>query len=146
MQKRNFDATQFNVFHPGGKLGAQMLRVKDLMHGKEKIPAVSPEMSMQESLLKMTSKGFGYAVVIKKNKLIGVISDGDLRRHINKLFEKNAGQIATKNPITISEDIFASEAIKIMNDNKIGVLVITNENNEPVGITHIQDLLKAGVI
>ena len=146
MHKRNFDVNQFKVFHPGGKLGIQMLKIKDLMHGKNKIPTVTPEMTMQEALLKMTSKGFGYAVVVKENKVKGVISDGDLRRNINQLFDKKAGQIATKNPITVKEDIFVAEAIKIMNDNKIGVLVITNNKNEPVGITHIQDLLKAGAV
>ena len=146
MHKRNFDVNQFKVFHPGGKLGTQMLKIKDLMHGKNKIPTVTPEMTMQEALLKMTSKGFGYAVVVKENKVKGVISDGDLRRNINQLFDKKAGQIATKNPITVKEDIFVAEAIKIMNDNKIGVLVITNNKNEPIGITHIQDLLKAGAV
>jgi len=146
MHKRNFDVNQFKVFHPGGKLGTQMLKIKDLMHGKNKIPTVTPQMTMQEALLKMTSKGFGYAVVVKENKVKGVISDGDLRRNINQLFDKKAGQIATKNPITVKEDIFVAEAIKIMNDNKIGVLVITNNKNEPIGITHIQDLLKAGAV
>ena len=101
---------------------------------------------MQETLLNMTSKGFGYAVVVNEKKLKGVISDGDIRRHINQLFEKKAGEIATLNPITVTDDIFVSEAIKIMNDHKIGVLVVINNNNEPIGITHIQDLLKAGAI
>tara|TARA_A100001011_G_scaffold397214_1_gene497522 strand:- start:1536 stop:2498 length:963 start_codon:yes stop_codon:yes gene_type:complete len=146
MHQRNFNVDQYKVFHPGGKLGAQMLRIKDLMHGKDKIPAVKPEMPMQEALLKMTSKGFGYAVVVSNNKVKGVISDGDLRRHINQLFNKKAGEIATLNPITVSQEIFASEAIKIMNDHKIGVLIITNSKNEPIGITHIQDLLRAGII
>ena len=146
MHKRKFDINQFKVFHPGGKLGTQMLKIKDLMHVKEKIPSVDPEMSMQETLLNMTSKGFGYAVVVKEKKLKGVISDGDIRRHINQLFEKKAGEIATLNPITVTDDIFVSEAIKIMNDHKIGVLVVINNNNEPIGITHIQDLLKAGAI
>jgi len=146
MHKRKFDINQFKVFHPGGKLGAQMLKIKDLMHVKDKIPSVDPEMSMQETLLNMTSKGFGYAVVVKEKKLKGVISDGDIRRHINQLFEKKAGEIATLNPITVTDDIFVSEAIKIMNDHKIGVLVVINNNNEPIGITHIQDLLKAGAI
>ena len=146
MHKRKFDINQFKVFHPGGKLGAQMLKIKDLMHVKDKIPSVDPEMSMQETLLNMTSKGFGYAVVVKEKKLKGVISDGDIRRNINQLFEKKAGEIATLNPITVTDDIFVSEAIKIMNDHKIGVLVVINNNNEPIGITHIQDLLKAGAI
>ena len=85
-------------------------------------------------------------VIDENKKLYGSISDGDIRRNINQLFEKKAGEIATLNPITVTDDIFISEAIKIMNDHKIGVLVVINNKNEPIGITHIQDLLKAGAI
>ena len=145
MHKRNFDAEQFQIFHPGGKLGAQMVRIQDLMHGKEKIPEVTPNMPMRDALLEMTSKGFGYAVVVQNKKVAGVISDGDLRRHIDDLMEKTVEEIATKKPITVSPDMFASEALSIMNAHKIGVLVVTDEHNHPKGIFHIQDLLRAGV-
>ena len=102
-------------------------------------------MPMREALLEMSSKGFGYAVVVVNKKVVGVISDGDLRRHIDNLLEKTVGEIATNNPITVSADIFASEAMRIMNNHKIGVLIVTDNDNHPKGIFHIQDLLRAGV-
>ena len=145
MHRRNFDAEQFQIFHPGGKLGAQMVKVEDLMHGIDKMPIVTIDMPMREALLEMSSKGFGYAVVLEAQKVIGVISDGDIRRHIDDLLEKTVGEVATRNPITISSNIFASEALSIMNSHKIGVLVVTDKNNFPKGIFHIQDLLRAGV-
>ena len=145
MHKRNFGPEQFQIFHPGGKLGAQMVRIRNLMHGKDKMPEVKPDMPMRQALLEMSSKGFGYAVVVHEKKVVGVISDGDLRRHIDNLLEKTVGEIATNNPITVSEDIFASEALRIMNNHKIGVLIVTDKYNHPKGIFHIQDLLRAGV-
>ena len=84
-------------------------------------------------------------VVSKDKKLIKVISDGDIRRNINDLLEKTVGEVATRNPITISSEIFASEALHLMNSHKIGVLVVTDNNNFPKGIFHVQDLLRAGV-
>ena len=145
MHRRDFDAEQFRIFHPGGKLGAQMAKVEDLMHGIDKMPIVNLTMPMREALLEMSSKGFGYAVVLENRKVIGVISDGDIRRNINDLLEKTVGEVATRNPITISSEIFASEALHVMNSNKIGVLVVTDNNNYPKGIFHVQDLLRAGV-
>ena len=145
MHRRDFDAEQFRIFHPGGKLGAQMAKVEDLMHGIDKMPIVNLTMPMREALLEMSSKGFGYAVVLENQKVIGVISDGDIRRNINDLLEKTVGEVATRNPITISSEIFASEALHVMNSNKIGVLVVTDNNNYPKGIFHVQDLLRAGV-
>ncbi|MDG2356500.1 MAG: KpsF/GutQ family sugar-phosphate isomerase [Paracoccaceae bacterium] len=145
MHKRDFGTEQFQIFHPGGKLGAQMVRIRDLMYGTDKIPKVAPETPMREALLEMSSKGFGYAVVVHNKKVVGVISDGDLRRHIDNLLDKTVGEIATNNPITVSADIFASEAIRIMNTHKIGVLIVTDKDNHPKGIFHIQDLLRAGV-
>ncbi len=146
MYERNFDANQFQIFHPGGKLGAQMVKVEDIMHGKESIPEVRPDMPMREALIEMSSKGFGYAVVVDNNSVVGVISDGDLRRHMNDLLGKTAEEIATKNPITVLPDTFASEALRIMNFHQIGVLVVTNRENQPKGIFHIQDLLRSGVV
>ena len=145
MHRRDFDAEQFRIFHPGGKLGAQMAKVEDLMHGIDKMPIVNLTMPMREALLEMSSKGFGYAVVLENQKVIGVISDGDIRRNINDLLEKTVGEVATRNPITISSEVFASEALHVMNSNKIGVLVVTDNNNYPKGIFHVHDLLRAGV-
>ena len=145
MHRRDFDAEQFRIFHPGGKLGSQMAKVEDLMHGIDKMPIVNLTMPMREALLEMSSKGFGYAVVLENQKVIGVISDGDIRRNINDLLEKTVGEVATRNPITISSEIFASEALHVMNSHKIGVLVVTDNNNYPKGIFHVHDLLRAGV-
>ena len=146
MRLRKFNIEQFQILHPGGKLGEQMVRIEDLMYKEGKIPIVTREMPMAKALLEMTSKGFGYAVIVENKFVTGVISDGDLRRHINNLLEKNAGEISTNNPITVRPEIFATEALKIMNENKIGVLVVTDKNNELRGILHIQDLLRAGII
>ncbi|MDG1936092.1 MAG: KpsF/GutQ family sugar-phosphate isomerase [Paracoccaceae bacterium] len=145
MHERNFNAESFQVFHPGGKLGAQMTRIRDLMHGGDNIPKVTPEMPVQDALIEMTSKGFGIAVLINSEKIIGIISDGDLRRHMHHLMEKTAGDIASPDPVTVSEDTFAADALRIMHANKISVLVVADQENHALGILHIQDLLRAGV-
>ena len=146
MKKRNFQAENFSVFHPGGKLGAQMASVGDLMHGRDKMPFVAPDTSMQDTLLEMTSKGFGVAVVLDNGRVSGVISDGDLRRHMHHLMDKTASEIASPDPITVQRDLFAADALRIMNDHKIGVLVVVDSEQKPQGIFHIQDLLRAGVV
>ena len=145
MKKRKFKAENFSVFHPGGKLGAQMASVGDLMHGTDKMPFVAPDTSMQDTLLEMTSKGFGVAVVLDNGRVSGVISDGDLRRHMHHLMDKTASEIASPDPITVQRDLFAADALRIMNDHKIGVLVVVDADGLPQGIFHIQDLLRAGV-
>ena len=145
MHERKFNAESFQIFHPGGKLGAQMTRIHDLMHVGDKIPQVKPEMSMQEALIEMTSKGFGIAVLINNGKITGIISDGDLRRHMHHLMEKTAGDIASSDPVTVLEDAFAADALRIMNSKKISVLVVADEENRPLGILHIHDLLRVGV-
>jgi arabinose-5-phosphate isomerase len=145
MQQRNFNTESFQIFHPGGKLGAQMTRIKDLMHGGDKIPIVTPETPVKEALIEMTSKGFGIAVLINAGKIKGIISDGDLRRHMHDLMEKTAGDIASPDPVTVSEDAFAADALRIMNSYKISVLVVADQKRRAKGILHIHDLLRAGV-
>lgn len=145
MEQRDFQPENFRVFHPGGKLGAQMAKVGQLMHSGDDVPLVDQNVSMQDALITMTSKGFGIAAVTKDNALLGVISDGDLRRHMHHLMEKTAGEIASPNPITVTGDQFAAEALNIMNSKKISVLVVVDETNTPKGILHIHDLLRAGV-
>ncbi len=146
MEKRNFRPENFHDLHPGGQLGAKMLSVAQLMHEEGELPIVAPETSMQETLLVMTSKGFGIAAIVEDEKLVGVISDGDLRRHMDKLLEKTAGEIASAKPVTIKAGQFAAEALGIMNANKISVLIVTDEKLKPIGILHIHDLLRAGVM
>ena len=145
MEQRNFKAENFEIFHPGGKLGARLTTVKQLMHVGDQLPLVDGNLPMPETLLEMTSKGFGVAAVIENSVLTGIISDGDLRRHMAVLMEKKAKDIASPNPITVVKDQFAMEALHIMNTNKINALIVCDEHNFPVGILHIHDLLRAGV-
>lgn len=145
MHQRNFNAESFQIFHPGGKLGSQMTKIQDLMHGADKVPQVAPDTPMQDALIEMTSKGFGIAVLVDAGKMTGIISDGDLRRHMHHLMEKTAGDIASSDPVTVSEDAFAADALRIMNTHKISVLVVADQEKHAQGILHIHDLLRAGV-
>lgn len=145
MERRDFRPENFRVFHPGGKLGAQMAKVGQLMHIGDDVPVIAHTTPMQDALITMTSKGFGIAAVTQDDRLLGVISDGDLRRHMHHLMDKTAGDIASQTPITASADQFAAEALLVMNTKKISVLVVVDEHNKPQGILHIHDLLRAGV-
>lgn len=144
MAQRGFAPEDFHVFHPGGKLGAQMMRVADLMHKDEALPLVDHSAPMSDVLLTMTSKGFGLAGVMQDNRLIGVISDGDLRRHMEGLMERTAGEIATSAPVTIAPDSLAAQALAVMNERKITALFVVGQG-APVGILHLHDCLRAGV-
>ena len=145
MEQRGFGSEDFLKNHPGGKLGAQLSRVADLMHKGEKVPTVEADTPMSDVLLSMTSKGFGITGVLKGGVLIGVISDGDLRRHMGNLMEKTASEIATLDPVTITPELFAAQALALLNEKKISALMVVDEAKRPVGIVHIHDLLRAGV-
>ena len=145
MEQRGFGSEDFLKNHPGGKLGAQLSRVADLMHKGEKVPTVEADTPMSDVLLSMTSKGFGITGVVKGGVLIGVISDGDLRRHMGNLMEKTASEIATLDPVTITPELFAAQALALLNEKKISALMVVDEAKRPVGIVHIHDLLRAGV-
>ena len=145
MEKRGFDADQFQVFHPGGKLGSQMSRVADLMHGVDQLPVVAPDDPMSEVLLTMTSGGFGVAFVVADGKVEGVITDGDLRRNMDSLLGKSAREIANTDPTKIEPDMLAAKALAIVNERKITALPVVDASGAPVGILHVHDLLRAGV-
>ena len=146
MEAKSFNAENFKVFHPGGKLGAKLMTVGQLMHKNDTMPLVKTETSMKETLLTMSSKGFGIAAIVDEiGCLVGVITDGDLRRHIDDLLVKNAGEIASLSPITVAEETFVVDALNLMQDRKISVLIVTSAVSRPVGIIHIQDLLRVGV-
>tara|TARA_B100000575_G_scaffold61016_1_gene46447 strand:+ start:1793 stop:2749 length:957 start_codon:yes stop_codon:yes gene_type:complete len=146
MEAKSFNAENFKIFHPGGKLGAKLMTVGQLMHKNDKIPLVNIATSMKETLITMSSKGFGIAAIVDDTGcLVGVITDGDLRRHIDDLMERNAADIASLSPITVAEKTFAFDALNLMQDRKISVLIVTSADNKPVGIIHIQDLLRMGV-
>ena len=145
MEQRGFLSEHFRTYHPGGKLGAQLALVHQLMHGTEAMAIVSPDTSMQETLLKMSEKGFGIACVVEDGKLVGVISDGDLRRNSEHLGSKRAGEVATSTPKTVPPEMMAVKALAVMNENKITVLVVVDAAGVPVGLLRIHDCLRAGV-
>lgn len=143
MEHRAFSPAQFRVFHPGGKLGAKLLHVRDLMHPNP--PLIAPDTPMAEALLTMTSAGFGVVgVTDSKGALQGIVTDGDLRRHMDGLLSLTAGQVMTAAPRTVPSDDLAVEALAIMNDRKITCLLVT-DGPKPIGILHIHDCLRAGV-
>jgi arabinose-5-phosphate isomerase len=148
MEHRQFTPEDFRGFHPGGRLGARLAKVENLMHGGEAVPIVRPDTRMSEALLEMTQKGFGVVGVVDEGgELVGIITDGDLRRNMEGLLSKRARDVMTTNPRTIATDALASEALGIMNDRKITTLFVTEraEPRRPVGILHVHDCLRAGV-
>jgi arabinose-5-phosphate isomerase len=147
MNKREFKKENFKEFHPGGMLGKSLLLVKDIMHTKDKLPLIKNNSTMREALLKMTSYGFGCVGIINSKKhLIGIITDGDLRRNITKKFlDLPIKIIMTKNPITVEPKMNIKDTIDIMNNNKItSIFVIKNRSKIAEGIIHIHDCIKIG--
>ena len=146
LERRGFTPDHFSVFHPGGKLGQAFIRVSDLMHASEELPLVKEDALMQDVLLVMTAKRFGCAGVVKADgTLAGVITDGDLRRHMQAdLLAQKASHIMTANPLSIAPQALAAQALGIMNERAITTLFVV-ENAKPVGIIHIHDCLRAGV-
>jgi len=145
MSQRNFRAEDFRTFHPGGSLGAQMATVGQLMHGGDALPLVAPDAPMSDVLLEMTSKSFGIAGVVEGGRLVGVISDGDLRRNMAGLMQSVAGKVANPNPVTTAPDLLAVQALALMNARKIAALFAVDAQGRPVGVLHIHDCLRAGV-
>ncbi|MDR0968593.1 MAG: KpsF/GutQ family sugar-phosphate isomerase [Holosporaceae bacterium] len=144
LKMKEFSREDFKKLHPGGALGKRLLTVEDLMHAN--VPIVRENDLMKGVLVEMTQKSFGCVCVVNdNNKIVGVITDGDLRRGICPNFlEMRACEVMSKNPKTVSKDMFAQEATKIMNDYKITSLFVT-ENDAPYGILHIHDCLRAGL-
>lgn len=144
MRHRGFDRESYAAFHPGGTLGAQLLRVSAIMHRDNALPVVSPNTPMGETLVVMSAKGFGVAAVVEDGRLTGVITDGDLRRNLDGLIGRTAGEVATPYPRSIAPDALLTEALALMNAHKIGALMVA-ENGTLVGLIHIHDLLREGV-
>ncbi len=151
LEKRGFKEEDFACFHPGGSLGKKLLlRVEDVMHSGADVPVVKADTSMREALFEITSKKMGITTVVDgEGKLVGVITDGDLRRYLEKsddLFSKNAGELAHGNPKMISRDALAAEAVAVMEKYSITSLLCVDGEGRPEGIIHLHDLLKAGVV
>ena len=145
MDQRRFRPDQFRTYHPGGKLGAQLAEVRQIMHAGDSVPLVSRTAPMQDVILTMTARGFGMAgVVDDAGQLWGVISDGDLRRKMAGLLDRTAQDVANRAPITVAPDTLAAEALAILNQRKIGALFVVDAGR-PVGIVHLHDLLRTGV-
>lgn len=145
MERRGFLPEQFRTFHPGGKLGAQLSTVAQLMHGPDALPLVQGDLPMLDALVVMSAKSFGIAGVVEGERLAGVISDGDLRRNFTKLTEQTAGQVATRKPRVIEATMLAAEAMAMMSQNKITALFVVDADHRPIGIVHLHDLLRAGL-
>lgn len=147
MEHRQFTPDQFRVFHPGGKLGARLARVRNLMHAD--LPLVGADTPMSEALLVMSQKGFGViGVTDADGYLDGVITDGDLRRHMEGLLSLTAAQVMTRNPRTIGPEALAEKAVAMMNDKKITSLFVVDPegSRQAIGLIHIHDCLRAGVV
>lgn len=144
MKQRDFSPENFRVFHPGGKLGARLVKVGDLMHSGEEMPLVTRDTPMSDTLLTITQKGFGTAGVIEDGTLIGVITDGDLRRNMTGLLDRTAGDVMSADPKTIGAGELAEAALAEMS-GRVTTLFVTADG-APVGIVHIHDLLRAGVV
>ena len=148
MERKGFSATDYKQRHPGGKLGAILCKVSDLMHTGDELPIISEDAIMQEALMTMSAKMLGCVGVVNKNgELIGIITDGDLRRWMSpKLIEEKVSKVMTKNPKTIRPDVLASEAVYVMNNTGRGITnLFVVENGKPIGLIHIHDCLRAGV-
>ena len=146
LESKGFTARDFKVLHPGGQLGARLKVVGDLMHKGDRLPLTAGDMPMAEAIVVMTEKAFGCLGVVDQDGLLaGIITDGDLRRHMgNGLLERRTGEIMTAGPKTVSPDLLASAALEIVNSSSITALFVV-EDGRPVGIIHIHDLLRAGV-
>ncbi len=144
METRGFRPEHFAMFHPGGKLGARLIRVGDLMHRGDSVPLVSPDTPMTDVLVTMTRKGFGTVGVVDDGEFLGIVTDGDLRRHMEGLLSRTAGAVMTPNPTTITPEALAGEALGLMNARKITTLFALRDG-APVGILHVHDCLRAGV-
>ncbi len=151
LERRGFSADEFQVLHPGGMIGRRLLRVADIMHRGEEMPLTRPELRMADAILEMTAKHFGcVGVVDEGGRLIGIVTDGDLRRHMGAdLLNKDVGAVMTRGPHTIRPKALAAEALNLMNNRGIdnlgiGCLFVVEEGR-PVGILNVHDCLRAGV-
>jgi arabinose-5-phosphate isomerase len=150
LERRGFSPNDFAVLHPGGKLGSRLLRVEQLMHGPGDLPLVGPDCRMADAVIEMTNKRLGCVGVVEGGRLVGIVTDGDLRRHMRPdLLERPAREVMTPRPRTIDRRALAVEALAAMNDDgerPVTVLFVVEEGGDrPVGALHLHDCLKAGI-
>ena len=146
LESRDFSASDFSIFHPGGSLGASLTRVSEIMHTGKKMPLVGIKTSLKDAVAEMSDKNLGcVGVTEQEGSLLGIITDGDLRRHItSNMLEMTTADVMTSNPKTISPDALATTAVAILNEKSITALFVI-EDGKPVGVVHLHDLLRIGV-
>ena len=147
LEARGFTAHEFRGFHPGGKLGASLKPVGDLMHSGSAMPILPSGASMRDALVEMSAKGFGCAIIVQPDgSLAGIITDGDLRRHMDvSLIDRQVDQVMTRNPQIARPDMLAAEVLAMLNSKKITAIVVVDHQHRPTGIVHLHDLLRIGV-
>ncbi len=148
LERKGFTPSRFGDFHPGGRLGQRLIKVADLMHVGDQLPTVGPETRMADALIEMSAKSFGCVAVIDPQRhLLGIITDGDLRRHMNAgLLGQTASEVMTPGPRTIAAEALAAEAVRTMNATGKGITsLFVVEAGKLIGIVHVHDCLRAGV-
>lgn len=151
LTKRGLSEKDFALLHPGGSIGKKFfIKVEDLMHSGEGLPVVTLETPVSKALIEMSSKRLGHAIVVdKQNRLTGVITDGDVRRGLEKwegrLFKMKVKKVMTENPKTISREELAAKALSIMESCSITALIVPDDDGRPVGIIHLHDILRQGI-
>jgi arabinose-5-phosphate isomerase len=150
LRAKGFTQEDFAHLHPGGKLGKRLMRVEQLMHGGADVPSVRTDTPMKDVIYEMNSKKLGMTcVVADDNRLVGIITDGDLRRHMSdslRIVEGTAGEIMTRNPITVSRDLFAVEALNVMEQRKITAVVVVDADERVEGVVHLHALWRTEMI
>jgi arabinose-5-phosphate isomerase len=147
LERKGFSSADFRLFHPGGRLGRKLLRVRDIMHREDEVPLVSPGAPMSEAILVMTAKSFGCVGVCGTDRrLVGVITDGDLRRHMgDSLLRQTVAAVMHRNPKSIGPSSLAADALGTMNRFAITSLFVVDEAEHPIGFLHMHDCLRAGI-
>ncbi len=151
LNARGFTADDFALSHPGGSLGKRLLlRLNDIMHKGERLPVVTQSALIKDALVEMSLKGLGMtAIVDEKNQLVGLFTDGDLRRILDlkiDIHQDNIATVMTKSPTVAQADMLAAQALNIMEDKKINGLIIVDDNQVPIGAMNMHDLLSSGVL
>jgi arabinose-5-phosphate isomerase len=149
IEKKGFRTEDFAGLHPAGALGRRLMKASELMHGGPSMPRVAPEMPVREALFVITAGRMGLAGVFDKGRLLGIITDGDLRRALEKggdILNMKSSELMTKNPKVVSGDVLAETALRVMEEHSITALFVTDASGEAVGVLHMHDLLKAGVV
>lgn len=147
LEGKSFTRQDFKVFHPGGKLGAQLKQVRSIMHTGERLPLIATGTRMSDAILVISSRGFGCGLVVgPEGRLAGIITDGDLRRHMSPdLMERRVEEVMTPSPRTVPPELLVAEALEVVETRKIGALVVV-EDERPVGLVHVLDLLRIGAV